>query len=506
MPARPAAPRPPESSRILELYDGPTGAAEGKHRLDLSGYRRPDMIGNIYEGKFELAPATGLDNIRYYAQTVADLAARCPILGLESAKHQLLPFVISGMADLVRRFHTGELTQSEVMQMMWGGVVALNQLRSCRYDPRRESRAEAQAQCDQAAKDTAQLGILPSDDAASDTTLFLGRHRCNSEAAQHLARQLVAFARVAHTRSHFPARMPSPTSQEGKAYAAIFENCSRSSLDSREHAWCGCYVRTLHSLKPADQVLQALAQNPFVDASTYMLWVARNVTGGRALYDCSTSTPGFDGWRDGYAPRTTACLIRETPVAGDARECRYRAASGVFTVTSDECKAEISSRQWGYREVDCQAGGVVAAARVGPREWRRGAFTAIDYEGEVDPTFVPPLPPDARAKAPLTVRLWKRDTPGLLKAMALTVLTNGHLVVLGMPLTLGQMTGTDIAAIDREGTLVLQCDYKADKGVRVKMYWFEKTPTHVQGGRINAALQPYFAQIGEGASSCPPRE
>ena len=66
---------------------------------------------------------------------------------------------------------------------------------------------------------------------------------------------------------------------------------------------------------------------------------------------------------------------------------------------------------------------------------------------------------------------------------------------------------TDIAAIDREATLVLECTYKADEGlVRPKLYWFEKTPKHVQDRRVNSALQPYFPKIGEGASSCPLRE
>ncbi|HZD52011.1 MAG TPA: hypothetical protein VE175_03105, partial [Woeseiaceae bacterium] len=112
-----AEPRPPASSRILEDYEAEpaaTSSRSGAPPLELSGYRRSDMIGYIYQGKFELVPATGLNNIRYFSQSIAELASRCPNLELDDAKYSIVPYLLSGATDLVSRFQSGELSQSEV--------------------------------------------------------------------------------------------------------------------------------------------------------------------------------------------------------------------------------------------------------------------------------------------------------------------------------------------------------------------------------------------------------
>lgn len=503
-----AEPHPPSSSRILKVYEPEAGAAkdsgaEPAPPIELTGYRRVDMIGYIYQGKFELVPATGLDNIRYYAQAVAELNAQCPALELEAAKHQIVPYLLSGVTDLVRRFQTGQLSQSEVLQATWMAMLGLNQHWSCQYRPGLGSYDQAQAQCNRAGQDRSELGVLPSQEAAQDITLFLGRHGCTGGAARRLARQLIAFGRIAHTRMHFTERMPSPTSPEGKAYGAIFENCTRPSVDDRAYAWCGCYVRTLYSLKPDRRTLNALAENPFVDGSTYMSWVVRNVPGGEALFDCERTLHGKLDWREAYAPRDTACLVGDKPISGEARECRYRAAWGEFTVTGAHCAAEITSRLWGYRELDCAAGGAMATPSAGPREWRKGIFTMIDYEAELPPDFVPPLPDDARDKVPLQVRLLRATRPGGLKSMSLTVLTDTDLMLMGMPFNLMAHSGAEITAISQEGALILQCAYKAQKGVQYETYWYEQVPQHVSSGRLNPAMQPYFKRIKGAATTCP---
>jgi hypothetical protein len=297
--------------------------------------------------------------------------------------------------------------------------------------------------------------------------------------------------------------VPSPTSPAGQAYAAIFENCARGALDDRAYAWCGCYVRALHLVNASERVLRALAQNPFVDGSTYITWIARNVAGGEAVYKCASTFHGKSDWREAYAPRTTACLIDDKATPDGARECRYRAACSVFTITGDRCAQEISSRRWGYREVDCRAGDGVAAPRFAPREWRRGVFTMIDCETELAPDFVPPLPADARRKHPLLVRLLKRETPGLLQSMSLTVITDADLMIMGTPPNLLRQSGPDIGAVDREGALLLKCTYKSQRGVQIKNYWFEQVPKHVQNRQVSPALQPYFARIAGARSSCP---
>jgi hypothetical protein len=533
-PVKAAEPRPPESSRIVELFDNQTGMtakgggkkshldqvrlgkvgiedpgsqAAGENRpFDLSSYRRPDMIGNIFKGNFELVPATGLDNLRYYAQAVGDLAARCPTLQLESAKHQVFPYLLSGVTDLVERFQTGQLSQSEILQAVWMAILGLNQHWDCQYVPGQGSFEQAQARCNQAGQDRTELGVLPSFDAAHDITLFLGRYGCESNEARSLARQLIDFGRTAHASGHFAGPMPPPDSPAGQAYAAIFENCTLSSIDDSRSQWCGCYVRTLHSLKPPRKVLYALAQNPFVDGATYISWVVRNLAGGETLYKCESKLIGKPDWGEYHAPRSTACLVDDIPAPQGERECRYRTAWGEFIITGEQCAPEILSSRWGYQEVDCKRGGIIATAPTGPRVWKNGVFTMIDYESELTPDFVPSLPVDARQKHPLEARFLKRDTPGLLLSMSLTSMTDANLVLLGAPFKLLTQNFDDIAAVGREGALLLSCKYKANKGVRVKSYWFEKVPEHMRARKVSPALQPYFARIGGPVTICPARD
>jgi hypothetical protein len=159
-----AQPAPPDSSRILEVYPAERGPAGGAlaSPIDPSGYARPDMIVGIYDGQFELVPAGGLDNLRYFAQAVADLDAQCPNLELERAKFEVLPYVLASSADLMRRFQTGELTDSEIAQAIWMGVLGLNRQWSCTWDPASGlSFDQAQAQCDEAAAASAELACRP---------------------------------------------------------------------------------------------------------------------------------------------------------------------------------------------------------------------------------------------------------------------------------------------------------------------------------------------------------
>ena len=500
-----AEPRHPASSRILEIYDaGPAQTPDGAPAIDLTGYRRADMIGYIYQGKFELVPATGLNNIRYFSQTVADLASQCPNLGMDGAKYQIVPYLVSGVTDLMARFYSGQLSQSEVLQAAWMAVLGLTESWACRYDPATESRELAQAECDATARDRREMAVMPSLDAAIDLTVFLGRYACASPEARHLSRQLVEFGRTAHARMHFTETMPGPDTPEGIAYGSIFENCTRRSIDQQTSAWCGCYVRTLHALRPGRQTLAALAENPFVDGSTYMSWVSANLPGGGALYDCASTLRGQREWGETRAPRATACLTGQESAPGGERECRYRSAWGEFTMTAAQCPSEISSRRWGYREVDCGRSGAVADLPEGPREWQSGVYTMIDYEADVAADFVPALPSDARSRHPLQVRFLKRSGTGQLKSMSVSVLTEPDLMMAGLPPNLSTAAGSEIAAIDQESALVLKCTYNAQKGMQSKLYWFETTPGRIQRNQVDPAVSPFLASIGSGVPTCPP--
>jgi hypothetical protein len=495
--------RHPKSSVITKVFEterGPSTTPSGMRPLDTTGYRRGDMIGPIYDGRFEFATAAGLDNIRYFAQAVGDIARRCTNLDLEAAKFQVLPYVAAGAKDLIHRIGAGKATDSENFQSFWLMMLQLNSHWKCQYDPGGlTTRDQAQARCDAASSAASEFAVFPSLDAATDITLFLGRYGCESRETRHLVRQLIEFARLAHTRLQFTAAMPSPTSPEGRAYARMFENCARQQADNAMDGWCGCYVRTVHGLNPPAAVLEDLSNNPFLDGSTYMQWVAANLKGGGAVYDCSRQHSTV---ASRTAQRTTACLVSQTTAADGGRSCTYRAAWGEFTRAAAVCEPEINSRVWGYREVDCTAGARAVGPKASPRIWNDGSYHYIDYESPVADTFVPDLPATARERVTTTVRFMTRKSPGTLREMQVTGVSFGTIPVDPRKL---ELVDADMMAVAQEDARVLTCSYNAEKGLQwVDRYWFEKIPTHVSAGRLSKAVSPHpFTQIKGVATKCP---
>ena len=500
------ADRPPESSKIVKIYETASGeatrgAANASPQIKLDDYARPDVMGYVYSGQFALVPSAGLDNLRYYAQSIADLNMRCPALGLDSAKYDLLPYILAGSGDYVRRLMSGKLDQSEIAQTMWMGVLALNQNWACNADAlSAQPSTTAQAQCESAQAGSAAATVLPSPEATHDIKLFLGRYGCRSAEAQRLARQLVAFGQQAPAQMQFSRQMPAPDSAEGRQYTAIFNNCSRSTFDPAHQAWCGCYVRALHSISPPSAVVAALAENPFVDGASYMTWVAAHVAGGRALYECEDVDDGSD-WRRSRAPRTTACLIDRSQAPAGGWTCRFRAAWGEFTRTSDQCAASISSHSWGFQEVDCAQAGALVAAVAGPRTWRRGGWTMVDYEGDVPADFVPALPNDAAAHYPISVRMLNRHSTGMLVSIDLVPPTPLPFYGLGMPMS--EDIWSDIAAIDREKQLMLVCNYQGNGGIKMVPFWYERIPDYVSKSQAAPSAQKYLARVEGPATTCP---
>ena len=482
---------------------GPPARSNDPATLPEAGYRRGDMLVNIYNGRFGLAPAGGLDNVRYYAQAFGELAEQCPNLGLAEARYQVLPYIVANMRDTVERVQAGRGTQAELLQMGWYLLLQLRENSACTYDPSVTSKAEAQVRCNSAGRATSEVGVLPSVDAAHDVTLFVGRNACTSSAAARLARQMIAFGRQAHARLQFTARMPGPDTPAGRSYMQIFENCSRQAPDNAADGWCSCYVQTLSSVNPPSDVLKALSNNPFVDGATYMTWVSANVPGGDRLYACSDRDHGrLSNSRAYGAPRTTACLVDAAPKPSGDYLCTFRAAWGDFTTTEMSCRPEINSRRWGYREVDCGASGT-ELSRKGPRDWRLGIYRMVDYEQPVPDDFVAPLPADARKTAPIRIRLLKRAKRGLLVSMELSGVSV-------LPIPADFATGSPLEratfALDQEGALLLECRYVGSSSglVEVRTYWYEKVPEYVSRGGLDTATgaRP-FGFVRGVATTCP---
>lgn len=493
-----AADMSPESSYIVRLFD--TAERDNGGHIDLSRYQRPDMIGYIYEGKFGFVPGHGLDNLRYFVQVVSELNNKCPSLNLEEHKYELIPYLTSGSIDLYQRFREGRLSSSELAQAAWMAMLSFNERGACHFNPNSgQTLQEAQDQCDAAGAQTNALSIMPSVPASADINLFLQRHSCKSAEARRFANNLVAFAREAPAQSTFADSMPPPNSAAGQSYMKIFNNCSRSSIDPANLRWCSCYVRTLSALSPSTKVLDGLANNPFVDGGTYMDWVVSHVTGAASLYDCADSSGNLYKFRENRAPRSTACLMEKSP---SNSTCRYRAAWGEFIVTKPECASEITSKSWGWREVDCGAGRDAASSA--PRQWRQGRFTHIDYEQDVPPDFVPELPPGAMTKWPIQVRFLARTKPAQLKSMSLVKIGSAELQ-LPMDLEFNKDTGKLLGALFKKGSFVLTCEYLTldPSHVWETIYWYLKVPEDVAEGKVSPALAPYFAKIGSPLKVCP---
>jgi hypothetical protein len=161
-------------------------------------------------------------------------------------------------------------------------------------------------------------------------------------------------------------------------------------------------------------------------------------------------------------------------------------------------KREITSREWGYREVSCTAAGTEVSAS-GRREWKNGLYRVLDYEQAVPDGFAPPLPPDARQTLPLAIRLLKRDKAGLLRGIELSGMSPTNKVPPEFA-NLGPLERATFA-LYQEGALLLVCEYA---GAPRRTYWYEKVPAFVADGRLAAMPDPRpFGDVLGVATTCP---
>ena len=513
LPATTAAEGNPE---ILSMDDGPlplgwtarmATAEAALPAFDPKGYRRPDFLPQVYARHFDRVPARGLDNVRYWATAVADLAAACPGLGLQTSSGDALPYVFASGLDLFQRFRSGDLSDTEILQAGWMAILGLNATNACQWDPSGPiSRDQAQMACDDAAAARSDLGVLPSLDASQDIALFLSRHACTSPQAAQLADGLRVFGRQAPGRLFRSAGLPPADLPEGAAYQEILQNCIRGSFSEAEYGWCGCYVDTLYALSPPRETVDALAQDPFADGTHIDRILA--LPGGDAVYDCADRHLRGPDSRQSYRDKPTACLIDTVTDAGGT-DCVYRAAWGTFSLPGPTCRPQITSRSWGSVEVDCGKAGAPAAAVEGPRRWQNGVFTMIDWEDPVPDDFEPPLPEDARQSHPLEMRFLTREAPGQLTRMSLTILTEpdlfaGRLIMPNDPLF--DVVAPTLMQIDREDGLILTCNWTTGQGTaRRRSYWYQTLPPSVGSGTLDPRMAEALSQIGAPIETCPSR-
>jgi hypothetical protein len=386
-------------------------------------------VGPIYEDQFALVPPGAFDTVQFFFAFLARLDDQCPGLAVTVTPQVKLNYLWATTVGMANRVLSGRGTSQENALMVTGFLANLHEYRGCQYIPATESYTAAQRRCDQAANSsdallTAAASALTAD-ARHDADVFVSRYKCSSPQVSRMAMQLHAFAKEAPARSNFKSGIPiRQPGKDDRLYTTIFDNCSRQAPGTY-NAWCACYINALAANNPSPRLLNALAMNPFVDGGFMAVAFAGD------LYACSDVHKEGIRWRDGFAPRTTACLIDSKSVATGGQECTYRAAWGKFSMTSERCAKDISSRLWGYIEVDCAKGGMTASPTVGPREWREHERTNIHYEDEVPAGFSPPIPADVRAKVPLTIELVKSHTPEVLRRVVLDRSSSFRMYVMG---------------------------------------------------------------------------
>jgi hypothetical protein len=501
----------PGSARILEI-DGrvlaPAGDPAPPPPVDVQGLHHGKEVHALYDGRFsELAPGS-FETFKFFWPFAAQLGKRCPNLPLADGSLDMLSYMLATTVQFGERLVAGQSSAEELWLLALGAGMQFNEQRACHYDPSVESRTAAQERCDRATadnRDAAQSLVSTVGAAAEhDADLFATRYGCESPQALRMVNQLRDYSQEGPARLNFKWRLPVRRPGDDKLYKTIFDNCSRSQPGTANE-WCACYVKELASMGPPSRVLDALATNPFVDG-TYML----NMPGNDGLYSCAERHRDYRSWSDSHAPRTTACLTDARASDAGNQRCVYRAAWGKFSLTQAQCAKEISSKQWGYIEVDCSHAGSAVAPSAGPREWREGLYTRISYEQAVAPGFTPPLPADARAKIPLLIQLDRNEAPDALYRVALTRLAPIDLfgVIGAQRVSAGSALGMAIrreaAAMDKDGARLLVCEYKtATGGLHQQGFWYEAVPGRVRDAALAAETRPYFARIPGAATACP---
>lgn len=522
--------RSPGDARIISLVDGPRQAITSKtltFTIASNELKREDILRPIYEGNHDLVPPGASDTVNYFFEFWGALQTKCT--GVAYTTSDALPYLMATTIGVPQRVFSGKGTKDEKAVVVSSILASLNEHRSCHYDPGIESYSEAQARCSDATRASRAVvdGFLAHAraDAIHDVDLLLEQYRCASPQIQNLTEQLYKFAKRAPFRSNFSSGIPlRRLGRYDALYETIFDNCARRS-PGEHNAWCACYINALAHNEPSEEVLKNLASNPFVDGTYMALPFAGD------LYDCTRHHGFSDGWRDSYAPRSTACLVESRKMPGrGTEECVYRAAWGTFILQQEKCDPEINSRRWGFQEVDCEKAGELIVSTDAPREWRSpgaAGLTHIDYEHEVSEGFSPRIPEGAYDKTPLIISLVTNDgKPGALRyvflegALSTYMGFHGHVMgprihqiwgnELNYPSEIRSAILREARTISEQGQFLLTCQYASrDPKALLSIpyvYWYKKAPDRVLKGMIDPQIAKYFELVNGVAENCPPQE
>lgn len=511
-----AAPRGELREARIESITLP--AAKPGAVLSTRNLRRPDIVSAVFEGRFALVPNRGLDNLRYFAQTIGEFGQRCPGSDRSIAMLDALPYLADNLGDTVARLRTGDVSETEFVQLLAGAVQVFEHDDPCSFDHVHPNDYD---QCVAARKEAP--AVLPSVDALNDVDVLLSRHGCQAPETQRYLDNLAAYLRQARLSATSVTGLPPADTPAGQRYRQVFDQCARQAGGGAADRWCGCFVRDLHAKAGADaSALEALMKEPFVDfsyglrADGTMVPPGGLTTPGRDIEYRLTSARGRCGgdvapirwWREATLPRVTACLAPERS-SGD--RCTYRTAWGSFSARAvGPCPVRIDSRVWGAQEVQCtttaggQATEVLGTVDVdGTRRRRdcsiRPCVTLLAVEQDVPAGFLPKRPTITRDDVPLVLTVTRQKAPGSLSGIVVGASPATLVNAFADPVRsrgLASLIRGDIERVLAEDDgVVLQCLYE---GQAPRWYWFESVPGRVHDRAFEASIpdHPLLAVAG----------
>lgn len=492
--------------------------------LSTQNLRRPDIVSAVFEGRFALVPNRGLDNLRYFAQTIGEFGQRCPGSDRSMAMLDALPYLTDNLADTVARMRTGDVSETEFTQLLAGAVQVFEEDDPCNFDHVHPNDYE---QCVAARKEAP--AVLPSVDALNDVDVLLSRHGCQAPETRRYLDNLAGYLRQARLSATSVTGLPPADTPAGQRYRQVFDQCARQAGGGAADRWCGCFVRELHAVTGAKTAaLDALMAEPFVDfsygirADGTMVPPGGLTTPGRGVEYGLTSARGRCGgdvepirwWREATLPRVTACLV---PARASAERCTYRTAWGSFSARAiGPCPVRIDSRVWGAQEVQCAttAGGqpleVLGTVDADGTRRRRDCSTTpcvtlLAVEQDVPARFLPKRPTITPADVPLVLTVTRQKAPGSLSGIVVGASATTLVNAFADPVrssVLASMIRRDVERVlTDDGGVVLQCLYG---GEAPRWYWFEAVPPQVQEEAFEAAIPDHpLLAIAAARDWCP---
>lgn len=465
------------SSQITKYHKGFTTSDQNVPPIQTAGLRRGEFVYQIYMERWSWVANHSTSDFNYHIRTLANIQTQCPDLRIRDRIWELAPYIFAvGERNFLTGWKRDSSTPLETGEILGRAI---------------------------------QTYAMISPEADQDVPRLLLSHPCNSPVLARYVDNLFRFAQIARARPFVKGQMPAPDTPKGKSLIRIFDNCTQQAENGWADAWCGCYVRTLVDTKASDEVLALMEKNPFVDGRTYMEAVGRSTGQYGKLYECATPSNEFADYARARREKVTACLVSQNP-------CLYRSSWADFTIGGNTCLPVLTSHYFGGQEISCEPGKIAAVQpSQGPKRYKDGVYTKIDYEEKVAGGFVPPVPDTSRNDMPLMIRLLKQEQSG---SVFLIQIVKAHIAYFDEMFRLKQgspdwnAAADAILAVSRDGAII-ECSYvgtfaggRVTRASAYQRYWYKAVPPSLASINLNQRLggHPHpLTAIRPARSDCP---